>query len=159
MYLTIYVDDIIIACVNLDYVREMKAKFCSQFDMTDMDALEHFLNVRVTRSRHYIQLDQSVYTSKVLEKFVTFLGPTHRVRKSPPPSDAVDRIARVEQELSDADQTYVGNFPYRSLLGALLYLSMNTRPDVAYAVRLLSRFGSKPTLTTCHLITYLMQYV
>ena len=113
-------------------MREVKAKFCSQFDMTDMGALEHFLNVRVTRSRKYIQLNQSVYTSKVLEKFVTFLGPTHKVRKSPLPSDAVERIGRVEQELSDADQTYVDNFPY---IGAcwVLYLSMNTRPDIAYA--------------------------
>ena len=117
------------------------------------------MNVRVTRSREYIQLDQRVYTSKVLEKFATFLGPAHKVRKSPLPSDAVYLIARLKQELSNVDQTYVDNFPYRSLLGALLYLSMNTCPDIAYAVGLLSRFGSKPTLTTCHLMTYIMQYV
>ena len=101
MYLTIFVDDIIIACVYLDYVLDIKAKFCSLFDMTDMGALEHFLNVRVTRSRESIRLNQSVYTSKVLEKFAMF-----------PRSCPVDRIARVEQELSDADQTYVDNFPY-----------------------------------------------
>ena len=48
MYLMICVDDTIIAsCVNLEYVLEMKTKFCSQFDMTDMGSLEHFLNVRV----------------------------------------------------------------------------------------------------------------
>ena len=77
---------------------------------------------------------------------------------SPLPCKAVDRIGRVELELSDADQTYVDNVPYRSWLGALLYLSMNTRPDRAYAVGLLSRFDSKPTLTASYLITYLMQY-
>ena len=32
MYLTIYVNDIIITCVNLEYVLEMKAKFCCKFD-------------------------------------------------------------------------------------------------------------------------------
>ena len=90
---------------------------------------------------------------------MTFLGPAEKVRKSPLPSDAVDRIARVKQEPSDADRTYIDNFPYGSLLGALLYLSMNTRPDIAYAVGLLLRFGSKSTLTTCHLMTYLMRYV
>ena len=62
----------------------------------------------------------------MLEKFARFL-----VRKSPLTSDSVDRIARVEHELSDADQTYVDNIPYISFLGALL--SMNTRPDIAYS--------------------------
>ena len=59
MYLTIKVDDIM-ACANLAYVLEMKMMFCKNFDMTDMGALEHFLNVRMTRTRRCIQLDQSV---------------------------------------------------------------------------------------------------
>ena len=53
MYLTLYVDDIIIACDNLAYVLEVKIMFCKNFDMTDMGALEHFLNVRVTRTEVY----------------------------------------------------------------------------------------------------------
>ena len=36
MLLTIYVDDIIIACEDLNYVGEVKAKFCKKFDMTDI---------------------------------------------------------------------------------------------------------------------------
>ena len=107
-----------------------------------MGALEHFLNVRVTRTRRFIELGQSVYTQKVLDKFANFLGPLQKTRKSPLPSDASERIARVEGELSEDDRVYSDDFPYRSLLGALLYLSMNTRPDFAYAVGLLSRFGS-----------------
>ena len=53
----------------------------------------------------------------------------------------------------------VGQLPYRSLLGALLYLSMNTRPDMSYAVGLLSRFGSHPTVATCKLMVYALQYL
>ena len=55
MYITIYVDDIIIACDNLAYMLEVKMMFGKNFDMTDMGALEHFLNVRVTRTRRFIQ--------------------------------------------------------------------------------------------------------
>ena len=71
------------------------------------------------------------------------------------PSDAIDRIAKDQVELIEQEQMYVDNFSYRSLLGALLYLSMNTRPDIAYAVGLLSRFGAKPALHTCKLMIYL----
>lgn len=45
------------------------------------------------------------------------------------------------------------------MLGVLLYLSMNTRPDISFAVGLLSLFGSKPTMVTCTLMVYKLQYV
>ena len=51
------------------------------------------------------------------------------------------------------------NFPYRSILGALLYLAINMRPDLSYAVGLLSRFGSKPTPVTCDLKVHVLQYL
>ena len=95
----------------------------------------------------------------MLDKFADFLGPPQKTRKSPLPSDALERIVRAEGELSDDDRVYLDNFPYRSLLGALLYLCINTRPDIAYAVELLSCFCSKPTVQTCHLMVYLMQYI
>ena len=69
--------------------------------MTDMGALEHFLSVRVTRTRRFIPLDQSVYTQKVLDKFADFLGPPQKTRESPLPSDTSERIARVESKLSE----------------------------------------------------------
>ena len=77
MYLTIYVDDIVIACINVDYVRDVKTRFCGTFDMSDMGELEHFL----------FQLDQTVYASKVLERFSAFLGPLTKTRTSPLPND------------------------------------------------------------------------
>ena len=77
---------------------------------------------------------------------------------SPRPSDAVDRIAQDQGELTAQEQLYIDNFPIWSQLGALLYPSVKTRLDIAYAVNLLSRFGAKPTLPTYKLMVYLLQY-
>ena len=56
VYLTICVDDIIIACANLIYMNDIKRKFCEKFDMANTGELEFFLNVRVTRTKKFIQL-------------------------------------------------------------------------------------------------------
>ena len=34
--------------------------------------------------------------------------------------------------------------PYRQLVGALMYLAVATRPDIAYTVGVLGRFSSNP---------------
>lgn len=158
MYLTIYVDDIIILCRNVEYIKEVKAMFCARFDMTDEGEIEHFLNVRVTRTSSFLGLDQSVYAQKVVDKHAHLLG--NKTRKSPLPADAADRLrAAVDVEPTSEEQRYLDNFPYRNLLGALLYLAMNTRPDIAYAVGVLARYGNKPTVESCALMVHLLQYV
>ena len=158
MYLTIYVDDIIILCKNVDYIAEIKAKFCARFDMTDEGEMEHFLNVRVTRTVDSLTMDQSVYTQKVLDKHKHLVGT--KTRKAPLPADAADRLrASITEVRSAEEQEELDNFPYRNLLGAVLYLAMNTRPDIAYAVGVLSRHGTKPTLLSCSLMIYLLQYL
>jgi hypothetical protein len=162
MYLMIYVDDILIACSNIDYIIEIKKKFCSKFDMSDMGILEHFLNIRVVRTTNYLQMDQSVYIQKVLDKHVDYLGDPKKTRKNPMPHDAMKKIKEEmdeENPVGEEDKIFIENFPYRTLLGATLYLALNTRPDISYAVGVLSRFANKPTLVICRLMIYMMQYL
>jgi hypothetical protein len=51
------------------------------------------------------------------------------------------------------------NIPYRELIGCLLYLSVNTRPDISYAVSFLSQFNSNYTSTHWALAKRLLSYV
>ena len=162
MFLMIYVDDILIASTNLEHIKEIKAKFCMKFDMTDMGELEHFLNIRVTRTTDYLMMDQAVYAMKVLEKHAAYLGSPDKIRRHPMPADVMDQIKKEaddQEDVNQENQDWVNNFPYRALLGAILYLALNTRPDIAYAVGVLSRFASNPTLVTCKLVVYVMQYI
>ena len=116
--------------------------------------------MRVTRTQNCLKLDQTVYIKKILAKYVDFLGPRDKTRRYPLPSDVMDRIkVGVEHVHSTEEQELVDNFPYRPLIGALLYLSMNTRPDISYAVGVLSRFSTKVNITVCKLMIHLMQYV
>ena len=85
--------------------------------MSDRGELEHFLNIRETRTRNYMQLNQTVYAVKVFNMFEAFLGPTQKTRKHPLPSNAVDLIAQEQGELSEEQQRWLDNFQIEAYLG------------------------------------------
>lgn len=40
------------------------------------------------------------------------------------------------------DENTMRKYPYQHLIGALMYLAVTTRPDIAYAVNFMSQFNS-----------------
>lgn len=86
---------------NLISTNNIKLKFCEKFDTTE---LVYFPNVRVTCTKKFIQLDQSVFIHRVLDKFANFIVSPHKSRKCPPPSDAADWIAKDQGHLSAQEQ-------------------------------------------------------
>ena len=70
----IYVDDIIIVCSELAHICKITQKLRDRCNMSDMGTLEHFLNVSITSTSSYIQLDRSVCSQKVLDTLSTCLG-------------------------------------------------------------------------------------
>ncbi|XP_048615731.1 secreted RxLR effector protein 161-like [Brassica napus] len=58
------------------------------------------------------------------------------------------------------DEDMLGpEIPYLSAIGALMYLASHTRPDISFAVSLLSRFSSCPTLRHWNGIKHLFRYL
>ena len=69
---------------------------------------------------------------------------------------------RIDEELgqqSDDDLYFVKYFPYRELIGSLLFIQICTRGDIAYAVHYLSRFNSNPCNAVCLAAKRVLQYL
>ena len=49
-------------------------------------------------------------------------------------------------KIDDADKPFENNTMYRSLLGCLLYISRQTRPDILLSVNILSSYITNPML-------------
>ncbi|GBM89903.1 Retrovirus-related Pol polyprotein from transposon RE1 [Araneus ventricosus] len=53
----------------------------------------------------------------------------------------------------------MSNLPYRNLLGSLAFIAGRTRPDIMYAVNLLSQFQSNPGIKHCQSLLKLLGYL
>ena len=136
-YLGVYVDDIILAGSNDDRINEVKAALSQKFDIKDLGQLHHFLGMTVKQDKEQrsVWIGQPTYTENLLKKFgMQDSKPVHT------PVDASSKLLIATEEEECIDQQR-----YQSAIGSLMYLTVSTRPDIAYAVANLAKFSSKPT--------------
>jgi hypothetical protein len=82
-------------------------------------------------------------------------------KQNPLPSDAHDQTGpEMEPPVVDSNEhMFAKNFPYLSVVGAMLYLSLNSRPDVSFAVCFLGRFAKNPSYGACWCACWLLSYL
>ncbi|CAL1405238.1 unnamed protein product [Linum trigynum] len=135
----IYVDDVILAGDDMEFIQHVKDALHRQFGIKNLGPLKYFLGIEVARSRAGIALCQRKYTLDLLQDSGLSAGrpslfPIEQQHQLTRPPD--DDSTRVSAEDAAA---------YRRLIGRLQYLTV-TRPDIVYAVNILSRYVHAPTL-------------
>ncbi|KAI3736523.1 hypothetical protein L2E82_26344 [Cichorium intybus] len=128
----IYVDDVIITGNDIAIIRDTKDHLDKQFSIKDLGPLKYFLGIEVAKTSEGIVLSQRKYTLDILED----TGMTG-CRPSSFPMEQNLQLGQCD------DSPRVDASQYRRLVGRLLYLQA-TRPDIAYAVNMLSQFVSDP---------------
>ena len=134
-----FVDDILCAGSTED-VRKITADLSKMFSMTDGGEPKMFLGVQFARDRvrGTITLSQEKYAREILSRF-NMLGCD--------PSDSPTSVKRLSKDMgpaSEGERKEMQKVPYRAAVGALLYLSTATRPDLAQAVSQVARFSADP---------------
>ena len=72
--IAVYVDDLIIACTDLETIKTVKLQVAERYKVKDMGEMDWYLGMRYTRSATTgtITLDQSKYAQDVLDRFGTY---------------------------------------------------------------------------------------
>ena len=127
-----------------------------------MGKVRRYLNVRVTYVLGVsVSFDQEEYVGDMLRRYAecwNIFGT--KPKKTPLPPDAQETMhSDYEPEKDSEEYGWWKSFPYRSFIGSLLYLSLNTRPDIAFAVGLLARLCVAPTYGACYCAAFLMSYL
>ena len=150
--LGIYVDDILVAYRGKDFYNDFHAKFFKRFGGTS-NKLEWFLGMRIDQHEDYsIHLDHSQSILKMGQKFMPH-DDTTRDFLSP------DLFSKLERAQTDAERAKVREFQYASKVGAILYIAVMSRPDVAYYASVLAKYLADPSDDCCKAATHLMQYL
>ncbi|MDR3678315.1 MAG: reverse transcriptase domain-containing protein [Flavipsychrobacter sp.] len=139
--IAVYVDDILIASSSVSSVQYVVDAFNAKYKMEDKGEPVFIVGIRVTRDRvkRTIKLDQGTYIEKMLEKF--------RMDKCigiGTPCDANVKLTMDMCPQTDSEKHQMSKYPYRELIGSLMYAMVGTRPDIAYAVSNLSKFLGNP---------------
>ena len=150
-FIGVYVDDIVLAGENETRIKEVKEMLASQFDIKDLGILTYFLGMSVIQDQRELTtwMGQPAYIKKLLEKY--------KMSDSKPVGTPVDPGSHLLKATEDEEA--LEQQLYQSLVGSLMYLSVCTRPDLAYAVNTLARFSSKPNrshwIADKHVLRYL----
>ena len=162
VYAAVYVDDIIIACQDDNIIKDIKAQIALKYKVKDMGIMDWYLGMRYTRDpvSGVITLDQSKYAGDVLAKFkglykisAYYNTPMDENLKLPKWKEGYD------DNLSAKSKAYIKSYPYRQVVGSLLYLAIWTRPDITYAVHLVAKHCVQPTLEAIHACNRILSYI
>ena len=138
--LIVYVDDGLVCSKTNDGVEFAKALLKKLYEISDLGPVSWFLGVGIRHLPEGIALSQKSYIEKTLEKFGM-----KDCRPAPTPSEmGALAILREKEESSISAKAEMASIPYRELVGALLFISTRTRPDIAVSVSLAARRVADP---------------
>ena len=139
--LALYVDDLLIMSETLQEVLKVKVALSRRFEMVDFGEVNTVLGMRVTRDRErgLLQIDQEKYAEEVLKRFNMEDCKPISIPLSPG-----DKLSQEQGAFTEAERRAMEVIPYRQVIGSLMYLMVCTRPDLASAIGLLSRFMQDP---------------
>lgn len=143
----VYVDDLLITGSKAAVVEDFKKQMSSMFEMTDLGELSYYLGIEVQQGNGFIELKQAGYARKILEK-----AGMASCNASKYPMDPSLQICK------DKDGKKVNATDYKSLVGCLRYL-FHTRPDISYAVGIVSRYMEQPTVLHLDTVKRILRYI
>ncbi len=134
----ITVDDIKVMGVKRSgHIKKVKYELAPAFEIVDMGPISFYLGLKVKRNRQNktLKLSQPAYIDKILAKY-------HLDQAKPcntPMKEAI-LLPNKGPKASQADRER-----YQGMTRSLMFSMVETRPDIAFATSVVSRFAKNPS--------------
>jgi hypothetical protein len=140
IYVVLYVDDMLLVGNNMDVIKEVKSQLSSKFDMKDLGAANFIFGMEIKRDRanRKLWLNQRKYVETILQRFNMHGSKPVKVPIPIGVKLSIDQCPKTQEEEED-----MSHVPYASAVDSLMYAMVCTRPYIAHAMGVLSRYMSK----------------
>lgn len=148
--LYVYVDDLLL-CGPTDQLNQLRPRIDSVLNVRHIGPATQFLGMEIKRlGPHHIQLTQTAYIDKLVQKFEV---PTPRTTPTIPIRIPTKDLNPPTTKAKRADIKRM-----QRLTGSLLYLSLNTRGDIAKATHFCAENMSNPSRAHLDAAIQIIQY-
>ena len=147
----VYVDDLILITETSEEMETVKESLKKKFRMKDMGRLHYCLGISIMQDDDdkSIWLHQKQYICNMLKRYgMTEANPALT------PADVNVKLVKGDGVSKEVDPVM-----YQSMVGSLLYTAMATRPDIAHAVGVVSKFNSNPTEAHLTAVKRILRYL
>ncbi|CAL1369837.1 unnamed protein product [Linum trigynum] len=147
--LLIYVNDMIVTGGDSAGIQELTDVLHKAFHLKELGNLAYFLGLEVQRSTHGLFVSQHKYILDLLDHA--------RLSDCKPVVTPMEQNLKLSSTSGDVLSSSDSSL-YRSLVGSLIYLT-STRPDVSYAVQIVSQFMSSPRMLHLDAVFRILRYL
>ncbi|WVZ52997.1 hypothetical protein U9M48_003991 [Paspalum notatum var. saurae] len=156
IYLLLYVDDMLIAAKSKVDIANLKAQLSSEFEMKDLGAAKKIIGMEISRDRNssLLFLSQHSYIQKVLRRFNM-----HDSKPVSTPIASHFKLSSSQCPSTDSNFEYMSRIPYSSAVGSLMYAMVCSRPDLSYAMSLVSRYMANPGKEHWNAVKWILRYL
>ena len=149
--MAVYVDDVIPVSNDPSFLAAEKAALCQRFEMVDNGPVEYFLGMLIRRDREnrVLSISQPNYIHDVLVRFG--MADCNPVTTPIEPGVKYDMLGEEDEPFDTRT--------YQQAIGCLTYLSTSTRPDIAAAVGMLSKFNARPSAAHWVAVKRILRYL
>jgi hypothetical protein len=140
--ISIYVDELDIISHTKD-IDESRNHLKTEFEMKDLGKTKFCLGLQLEHLHTDIFVHQSVYVQKILEKFN--MDEAYSAR-TPIVICAFEKDTDPFTSKEEGKDVLGQEYPYLSAICALMYLTNNTRPKIAFTVNYLTRHSATPIM-------------
>jgi hypothetical protein len=149
----VYVDDILTTGNSKKAIFNFRKDLKDQFRCSEGEKLNWCVGMEVKQHENEITINQNQYIKQKLEVFNHVLEPN--TKRSTPLDNDYQNILIHAKNSTEIEQS----FPYREIVGSLMYAATGTRPDIQAAVSIASRYLSNPRKIHCDMVRRILYYL